>query len=173
MRSISIVFEKKRFDSNRILNSKFVVTSKALFAASRREKSEIFDVFFDLWFRIRAQRAKRQRFDDESQIVRKIYLNSIFFFFCDDSLFFIRRSQIVSSNFLDVSRSSFSSSTSRRRHCFSALFISEELDLRKKICSRNEDLYRAQNTLLNLLSVSFNLRNTTKRRRCDEFSSII
>jgi hypothetical protein len=81
MRSISIVFEKKRFDNNRILNSKFVVTSKALFSAFRREKFEIFDVFLDLWFRIRAQRVKRQRFDDESQIMRKIYLNSIFFFF--------------------------------------------------------------------------------------------
>jgi hypothetical protein len=81
MRSISIVFEKKRFDNNRVLNSKFVVISKALFSASRREKSEIFDVFLDLWFRIRAQRIKRQKLDDESQIVRKIYLNSIFFFF--------------------------------------------------------------------------------------------
>jgi hypothetical protein len=81
MRSISIVFEKKRFDKNRILNSKFVVISKTLFSAFRREKSEIFDVFFDLWFRIRAQQVKRQKFNDESQIVRKIYLNSIFFFF--------------------------------------------------------------------------------------------
>jgi hypothetical protein len=81
MRSISIVSEKKRSDNNRVLNSKFVVTSKALFSASRRERSEIFDVFLDLWFRIRAQRIKRQRFDDESQIVRKTYLNSIFFFF--------------------------------------------------------------------------------------------
>ncbi len=80
MRSISIVSEKKRFDKNRILNSKFVVTSKTLFSTFRRERFEIFDVFFDLWFRIRAQRAKRQRFDDESQIVRKICLNSIFFF---------------------------------------------------------------------------------------------
>jgi hypothetical protein len=73
-----------------------------------------------------------------------------FFFFCDDSLFFIRHSQIISSNFLDVQRSSFSSSTSRRRYCFSVFFISEELDLKKKICSRNEDFNRAQNTLLNL-----------------------
>jgi beta-galactosidase GanA len=81
MRSISIVFEKKRFDKNRVLNSKFVITSKALFSTSRREKSEIFDVFLDLWFRVRVQRAKRQRLDDESQIVRKIYLNSIFFSF--------------------------------------------------------------------------------------------
>jgi hypothetical protein len=80
MKSISIVSEKKRFDRNRILNSKFVVISKALFSASRREKFEIFDVFLDLWFRIRAQRVKRQKFDDESQMMRKICLNSIFFF---------------------------------------------------------------------------------------------
>jgi hypothetical protein len=59
MKSISIVSEKKRFDKSRILNLKFVVISKALFSASRREKSEIFDVSFDLWLRIRAQRAKR------------------------------------------------------------------------------------------------------------------
>jgi hypothetical protein len=59
MKSISIVFEKKKFDNNRVLNSKFVVTSKTLFSASRRERSEIFDVFLDLWFRIRAQRIKR------------------------------------------------------------------------------------------------------------------
>jgi hypothetical protein len=81
MRSISIVSEKKKSDNNRVLNSKFVVISKALFSASRREKFEIFDVFFDLWLRIRVQRIKRQRLDDESQIVRKIYLNSIFFSF--------------------------------------------------------------------------------------------
>jgi hypothetical protein len=81
MRSISIVFEKKKFDNNRVLNSKFVVTSKALFSTSRRERSEIFDVFLDLWFRIRAQQVKCQRLDDESQIVRKTYLNLIFFFF--------------------------------------------------------------------------------------------
>jgi hypothetical protein len=81
MRSISTVFEKKRFDKSRILNSKFVFTSKALFFASRREKFEIFDVFLDLWFRVRAQQIKRQRFDDESQMMRKIYLNSIFFSF--------------------------------------------------------------------------------------------
>jgi hypothetical protein len=48
MRSISIVFEKKRFDKNRILNSKFVVISKALFLASFFERFEIFDVFLDL-----------------------------------------------------------------------------------------------------------------------------
>jgi hypothetical protein len=59
MRSISIVFEKKKSDNNRVLNSKLIVSLKALFSASRREKSEIFDVFLDLWFRIRAQRVKR------------------------------------------------------------------------------------------------------------------
>jgi hypothetical protein len=59
MRLISIVSEKKRFDKNRVLNSKFVVISKTLFSTSRREKFEIFDVFFDLWLRIRAQRIKR------------------------------------------------------------------------------------------------------------------
>jgi hypothetical protein len=53
MKSISIVSEKKRFNKSRILNSKFVVISKALFSTSRREKFEIFDVFLDLWFRIR------------------------------------------------------------------------------------------------------------------------
>ncbi len=150
MRSISIVFEKKRFDKNRILNSKFVVISKALLSASRRERFEIFDVFFDLWFRIRAQRIKRQKFDDESQMMRKTCLNSIFFFFCDDSLLFIQRFQIISSSFVDVQCDLFSSSTSHRRYFFSALFVSEELDLEEKICSRNKDLYRTQNTLLNL-----------------------
>ncbi len=70
-----------------------------------------------------------------------------FFFFCDDSLLFIRRFQIISSSFFDVQCNSFFSSTSRRRHRFSALFISEELDLEKKICLRNENLYQTQNTL--------------------------
>jgi hypothetical protein len=88
MKLISIIFEKKKFDKSRVLNSKFVVTSKTLFSASRRKKFEIFDVFLDLWFRIRAQRIKRQRFDDNSQIVRKIYLNSIFFFFLRWFVFF-------------------------------------------------------------------------------------
>jgi hypothetical protein len=149
MKSISIVFEKKRFNKNRILNSKFVVISRTLFSAFRREKFEIFDVFLDLWFRVRVQRIKRQRLDDESQMMRKTCLNSIFFFFFDDSLFFIRRFQIISSSFFDVQCNSFSSSTSRRRYRFSAFFVSEELDLEKKICSRNEDFYRTQNTLLN------------------------
>jgi hypothetical protein len=72
---------KKKFDKSRVLNSKFVIISKALLFASRRERFEIFDVSFDLWFRIRAQRIKRQKFDDESQMMRKTYLNSIFFFF--------------------------------------------------------------------------------------------
>jgi hypothetical protein len=80
MRSISIVFEKKRFDKSRILNSKFVVISKALFSTFRREKIEIFDVSCDLWFRIRAQSIKRQKLDDVSQMMRKICLNSIYFF---------------------------------------------------------------------------------------------
>ncbi len=81
MKSISIVSEKKKFDKNRIWNSKFVVISRVLLSAFRRERFEIFDVFLDLWFRIRVQRIKRQIFDDESQRMRKIYLNSIFFFF--------------------------------------------------------------------------------------------
>jgi hypothetical protein len=81
MKSISIVFEKIFFDKSRVLNLKFVVNFKALFSASRRERFEIFDVFLDLWLRIRDQRIKRQKLDDESQIVRKIYLNSIFFSF--------------------------------------------------------------------------------------------
>jgi hypothetical protein len=78
---------KKKSDKNRILNSKYVITSKALFSASCRERFKIFDVFFDLWFRIRAQRIKRQRLDDESQMMRKICLNSIFFFFAMISVF--------------------------------------------------------------------------------------
>ncbi len=131
------------------MNSKFVIISKALLFASRYERFEIFDVSFDSWFRVRAQRIKRQRFDDKSQMMRKTYLNSIFFFFCDDSFFFIRRFQIISLNFLDVQCNSFSSSTFRRRHRFSAFFNTEELDLEKKICSRNEDFYRTQNILLN------------------------
>jgi hypothetical protein len=45
MKSISIVSEKKRFDKSRILNSKFVVISKALFSTSRREKFEISTCF--------------------------------------------------------------------------------------------------------------------------------
>jgi hypothetical protein len=150
MKSISIVSEKKRFDKNRILNSKFVVISKALFSAFRREKFEIFDVFLDLWLRVRAQRIKRQKLNDESQMMRKTYLNSIFFFFYDDSFLIIRHFQIISSNFLDVQCNSFSSSTFRRRYRFNAFFVSKELDFEKEICSRNEDLYRTQNTLLNL-----------------------
>jgi hypothetical protein len=100
MKSISIVFEKKRFDKSRILNSKFIVLSKTLFSASRREKFEIFDVFLDLWFRVRAQRIKRQRFDDESQMMRKTYLNSIFFFFAMIRFF----SSTLLNNFVKLSR---------------------------------------------------------------------
>ncbi len=77
MRLISIVSEKKKFDKNRILNSKFVVILRALFSAFRREKFEIFDVFFDLWLRVRAQRIKRQRFDDESQMSRSRVIHSV------------------------------------------------------------------------------------------------
>jgi hypothetical protein len=143
MKSISIVSEKKRFNKNRILNSKFVVTSKTLFSTFHRERFEIFDVFFDLWFRIRVQRAKDQKLDDVSQMMRKTCLNSIFFF-CDDSLLFIQRFQIISSNFLDVQCDLFSSSTFRRRYRFSAFFVWEEFDFEKKICSRNEDFYRTR-----------------------------
>jgi hypothetical protein len=58
-KSIFVVFEKKNFDNNRVLNSKFVVVLRTLFFASRRDKFEIFDVSRDLWLRVLAQRAKR------------------------------------------------------------------------------------------------------------------
>jgi hypothetical protein len=53
MISILIVFKKKSFNKSRILNLKFVIISKTLFSAFRREKFEIFNVCLDLWFQIR------------------------------------------------------------------------------------------------------------------------
>jgi hypothetical protein len=60
---------------------------------------------------------------------------------------------MLSNNFVKLSRCvmqfilfvDVSSSSSLQR-----IFISEEFDLKKKICSRNEDLYQTQNALLNL-----------------------
>jgi hypothetical protein len=79
-KSIFVVFEKKSFDNNRVLNSKFVVVLRTLFFASRRDRFEIFDVSRDLWLRVFVQRAKRQKLDDELHMMRNVYLNSIFFF---------------------------------------------------------------------------------------------
>ncbi len=173
MKSISIVFEKKDLIKNKIWNLKFVVTSKALFSAFRREKFEIFDVSFDLWFRIRAQRVKRQKFDDESQMMRKTCLNSIFFFFTMIRFFF---NSTFSNNLVKFSRCAM------RFILFvdvSSSLLLQRIFRFRKTWSRRKDLftkrrfYRTQNTLLNLESVSFNLRNAVKRRKCDKFSSII
>jgi hypothetical protein len=141
-KSISVVFKKKSFDNNRVLNSKFVVVSRTLFFASRRDKFEIFDVSRDLWLRVLAQRAKRQKLDDESHMMRNVFLNSIFFFNYD-SFLFIWCTQIIMSNFLDVQRKSFSTSMFRRRYSFCAFLISEKLDLEKEFYSRNRRFYRA------------------------------
>jgi hypothetical protein len=79
MKSILIVFEKKNFDNIRVLNSKFVIILKILLFAFLCDKSDIFDVSRDLWLRVLAQRVKRQKFDDESQMMQNVCRNSIFF----------------------------------------------------------------------------------------------
>jgi hypothetical protein len=56
---ISIVFEKKRSERNRVSNSKLVVISRILIATSRHEKFDIFNVSLNLWSRVLAQRIKR------------------------------------------------------------------------------------------------------------------
>jgi hypothetical protein len=71
-KSISVVSKKKSFDNSRVMKSKFVVVSKTMFFASRRDKFEIFDVSRDLWLRVLAQRIRRQRFDDESHMMRNV-----------------------------------------------------------------------------------------------------
>ncbi len=118
---------KKNFDNIRVLNSKFIIVSRILFFAFLCDKSDIFDVSRDLWLRVLAQRVKRQKFDDESQMMRNVCRNS--FFFNYDFFLFVQRFQIISLNLLDMQRCLFSASTSRCRHDFCSLFVSKELDL--------------------------------------------
>jgi hypothetical protein len=125
-----------------VLNLKFVVVSRTFFFASRRDRFEIFDVSRDLWLRVLAQRARHQSLDDESHMMRNVFLNSIFFSLIMIRFFYIWCAQIIMSNFLDVQRKSFSTSTSRRRYSFCAFLISEELDLEKESCSRDRRFYR-------------------------------
>jgi hypothetical protein len=173
MRSTSIVFEKKNFDNIRVLNSKFMIVSRIFLFAFLRDRFDIFDVSRDLWLRVLAQRVKRQRFDDESQMMRNACRNSIFFLFSYDLFLFVRRFQIVSSDFFDMQCCSFSASTSRCRHDLCTLFVSKELDLKWRVCSRYKAFYRSQNATLNLKCIIFDLRATVKRRRRDRISSAV
>ncbi len=112
------------------MNSKFVVTSKALISAFRHERFEIFDVFlvYDFEFALNELSVKNST-TSRKWCERLVWTR---FFFFDDSFLFIRRFQIISSSFFDVQCDSFFSSTFRHRYRFSAFFISKELDLEKK-----------------------------------------
>jgi hypothetical protein len=72
-----------------------------------------------------------------------------------------------------MQRCLFSTSTSRCRHDFCALFISKEFDLEWEFCSRYKAFYESQNATLNFKSIILHLRTTIKRRRRDKISFIV
>ncbi len=95
------------------------------------------------------------------------------FFFNYDSFLFVRRFQIISSNFLDMQCCSFFASTFRCRHDFCTLFVSKEFDLEWRFCSRYKVFYQFQNVTLNLKNIILDLRATIKRRKRDRISLIV
>jgi hypothetical protein len=172
MKSISIVFKKKFFNNVRVLNLKFMIVLRIFVFASFRDRFDIFDISRDLWLRVLVQRAKRQSLDDESLMMRNVCRNSIFFSLIM-IFFFVRRFQIISSNFLDMQCCSFSASTSRCRYEFCASFVSKKFYLEWRFCLRYKIFYWFQNTTLNLKNIILDLRATIKRRKRDKISSIV
>jgi hypothetical protein len=131
MKSISIVFEKKN-----LIKVEFWIRNQLSFRKHyfqrfvvKDSKSSTCSSFYDFEFALNELNVKDSTTNDKwcERLVK-----TRFFFFCDDSLLFIRRFQIISSSFVDVQCDLFFSSTFRRRYRFNALFVSEELDLEKK-----------------------------------------
>jgi hypothetical protein len=84
-----IEFENKKSNKNLVLTSKSFAHSKTSFSWFLCIKSNILKTFFDRWFLDFDQQTKRQRFDDESQMMRKTRRNFIFFSIAN-FLFFVR-----------------------------------------------------------------------------------
>jgi hypothetical protein len=148
MRSISIVSEKKN-----LIKVEFWIRNSLSFRKHYFQRFVVKDSKFSTCFSIYDFEFALNELSVKDSTTNRKWCERLvwtrFSFFLRWFASFHSTFQIISSSFFDVQCNLFSSSTFRRRYRFSAFFISEELDLEEEICSRNEDFYRTQNTLLN------------------------
>jgi hypothetical protein len=135
LRFASIV-SKKSSVKNLVLISKFFACSRTLFSKFLRVKSNILNTFFDRWFLNFVQQTNREKFDDESRIIRKIRRNFNFFFLAMTFFFSFEVCKYIRQTFFVCVVVYFSSFAFNRRYNVHTWIIFKKIRFEKQFVSR-------------------------------------